>query len=83
MTDTPLYAHAYCDNCVFLGRDSSDRFDLYFCPQNGRPTLMARASSQDSDYVAGICFRKSYPELQEAYERAVERGLLEDTHHAK
>ena len=52
MKDTPLYKHD-CDNCTFLGWDidqDGTKVDAYFCPQNGMPTIILRASSEGSDY---------------------------------
>lgn len=55
MRSEPKYVHD-CDRCAFLGnfRDGEWHWhDLYFCWQYGRGTVIARASSQGSDYVSG------------------------------
>ena len=59
LDDKPLYKHD-CNACRFLGRYTYDAplvegtqemtVDLYICPQNGRPTVLARASSEGPDY---------------------------------
>jgi hypothetical protein len=64
-----------CDECVYLGHDG--RADLYFCPQPlfSQPTIIARHSSEPSDYLSGLAFRKHRP-LATAYRRAVAAGLI-------
>ena len=47
---TPRYQH-YCDNCIFLAK--FNEYDLYFCPQGGDPTVIARFGT-DGDYLSGI-----------------------------
>lgn len=39
MEEAPRYKHD-CTKCAFLGQFEKD--DLYFCPQGGLPTLIAR-----------------------------------------
>lgn len=48
-TTTPRYRHD-CAACTFLG--AHDDADLYHCPQHGLPTLIARHSSEPSDYTS-------------------------------
>jgi len=49
--DTPRYSHD-CSDCVFLGQ--FNKYDLYFCPRE--PTIIARYSSEGSEYTSGIIF---------------------------
>ena len=80
---SPLHEHD-CEDCKFLGNfeDQHGRYDLYFCPQHGAPTLIARWSSNGPDYMSGLVFgRQEYQNgertpLAAAYEQAVLRGLL-------
>ncbi len=80
--ETPRYKHD-CDACVFLGRYGVN--DLYFCASE--PTLIARQSSEGSDYLSGLEFglvafkegRGGYP-LAEAYDRVIRLGLIEEGH---
>ena len=75
---TPRYDHD-CDSCVFLG--SHRLHDLYFCPQHGIPTIIARFSDEPSDYYSGMSFGKNkiIEPLFAAYRKAVDRGLITDT----
>ena len=70
----PLFEPAGCPNCVFLG--TYKNHDLYFCPQSGRPTVIARYSNEDGDYLSGMVFANSVDELREAKKRAIEKGLI-------
>lgn len=71
---TPLFDHD-CDHCMFLGTYNGYA-DLYWCMQMGnRPTLIARFSDDGPDYVSGIVFRRTSPELAKAYVLALARGL--------
>jgi hypothetical protein len=52
----PFYKHD-CEECTFLGTVQSKAktpIDLYFCPQAGLPTVIARFSDEDSDNVSGM-----------------------------
>lgn len=51
----PTYTHD-CDSCQFLGTvNVQERVtDLYYCGKE--PTLIARYSSEGSDYASGLCF---------------------------
>ncbi len=57
MNESPLYKHD-CSKCEFLGsyRFIGDGYDLYFCPQHGFPTLLARWSDDGPDYLSGFSF---------------------------
>lgn len=73
---SPQFEHD-CKECVFLGRydDNGDHYDLYYCDKsNPIPTVIARASSQPSDYISGLGFRIG--SLIEAALRSVQRGLI-------
>lgn len=69
--ETPHYTHD-CDNCTFLGNNG--RADLYYCTQSGtRVTLIARYSSEGSDYISGLGV--GHRDLDSARIRAMDRGL--------
>ena len=70
---TPLYTHD-CEMCLFLG--IYEGMDLYFCPQLGNPTLVARRSSDGADYTSGVEFVESVPALAIARLRAQTLGFL-------
>jgi len=49
---TPQFKHD-CEKCVFLGQDTDqdkNNLDMYFCSQDGMPTIIARASDIGEDY---------------------------------
>jgi hypothetical protein len=50
-------------------------FDLYFCPQHGVPTVIARYGP-DGDYQSGLPAADAIPALGEAKRRAIAAGLL-------
>lgn len=78
----PLYEHD-SDCCTYLGqlrqKDGPYRglYDLYYCPQMGSPTVLARWSSSGPDYYSGVCFASPdrNPLLFEALNRAQDAGL--------
>jgi len=50
--ENPHFTHD-CDSCTFLGRDidnDNSPLDMYFCPQGGLPTIIARFGSEGSEY---------------------------------
>ena len=54
-----------CAACTFLGR-SSEGHDLYYCTQGGTfPTVIARRSSDGSDYVSGVVFAEHHKSIGE------------------
>jgi len=59
---------------TFLG--SFDGHDLYFDPQIGIPTVIARWGPEGPDYKSGIPFASVDVHLNEAMQRALTRGLL-------
>lgn len=76
--ESSFYIHD-CPKCVYLGFDKSDKgipIDLYFCGQHGIPTVIARYSSQGSDYVSGLALASHFPELMTAKMRATAAGHL-------
>ncbi len=76
--ETPQFEHdSTC--CTFLGRTVADGqpYDLYICV--GGKTVLARWSSEPSHYTSGLVFVNDIPELGEAYNRAIDRGLIEGT----
>lgn len=72
MTCEPLHEHD-CDVCVFLG--SWEAYDLYYCPQSGMPTVIARYGTLGS-YISGLHATRDIPALAVAQERARVKGLL-------
>lgn len=77
--EKPRYKHD-CQACTFLG--TFEGVDLYHCPQHGMPTLVARCSSDGSDYtslLAELVQRDARiftgSALQEALRRAERLGL--------
>lgn len=72
--DEPRYTHD-CLHCQYLGR--FDATDLYFCDQGGgSPTVIARHSSEGSDYKSGLHHAIVDYHLAEAKRRAQAEGLL-------
>lgn len=61
---------------TFLG--SFEGHDLYFDPQGGFPTVIARFGPDGPDYKSGMemATRGTDPHLVEARRRALELGLL-------
>ncbi len=45
------YEHTGCVGCKYLGQFAE--YDLYFCPQNGDKTVLARYGSDPSNYLSG------------------------------
>jgi hypothetical protein len=70
--DEPRYPHDHCGLCVWLGR--CGKHDLYFCPQHGLPTVIARFGAGPR-YRSGMSMADIDPQLFEARLRAVKRGL--------
>jgi hypothetical protein len=77
--DFPRFKHD-CSFCTFLGPFGSH--DLYHCPRHGSPTLVARHSSEGSDYSSfPACIVRENRDmlgsspLFEAYRRAFLRRL--------
>ena len=66
------YTHD-CDVCKSLG--VMDEFDLYFCPQVGMPTVIARFGDDGPDYESGLMAATDGP-LKEAKTRAIVAGYL-------
>ena len=67
------------DAQTYLG--SFEGHDLYFDPQCGVPTVIARFGPEGPQYRSGMEFANQGVDRQlvEAKRRAVERGLIEDT----
>lgn len=64
--------HHDCQQCAFLGRYGG--FDLYHCPQGGRPTVVARFGNHNEEFLSGLPARPQA--LREAQRRSEDRGLL-------
>jgi hypothetical protein len=76
--ETPNFQHD-CNSCHFLGRyvcAEKKEADLYFCLQNGLPTVIARFSNDGPDYISGFYSIEYEPALKEAYMRAVKAGFI-------
>ena len=81
----PLYEHD-CEQCMFLG--TFELKDLYVCPTNRSDkiisTVIARCSSEGSDYSSGLHFAVYHEvfkssnsrALQEALKRALAKGFI-------
>lgn len=76
MTDKPLFEHD-CDHCVFLGSFEANnvKSDLYYHDCSD-PTVIARYSSEGSDYSSSLHSATHNPHLNEAYRRAKELDLV-------
>jgi hypothetical protein len=64
-----------CEQCVPLGE--YNEFDLYFCPQGGMPTVVARYGNAGKDYNSGLELAAYDIHLAEAKRRALRNGLLQ------
>ena len=74
-SDTVTATHKHdCSACDFLG--SWGREDLYFCGDSAMPTVIARHSSESSDYVSGLTQIAYTPSLAIAHSLAVQAGLI-------
>ena len=62
-----------CDDCKPLGEFGEA--DLYFCKM-ALPTVIARYSDDDSDYVSGLVLADKIPDLGEARNRAIAAGYM-------
>ncbi len=87
----PTYQHN-CKQCRFLGTFSTRQYnceteqmeevayDLYWCPQDTIPTVLARYGDAGEEYLSGMPtdkgFYERYPDyaLHEAYRRAKVAG---------
>ena len=53
--DKPLYSHD-CKECTYLGWDINEsdnsKVDMYFCPQNGLPTIIMRYGDDGAEYIS-------------------------------
>lgn len=72
-----LFVHDGCDNCVYLGpygeHEDKPTHDLWFCPQSGNRTVMARYGNEGWEYHSG--WASSLTVMEEARRRAVARRL--------
>ena len=73
---SPLFPNT-SDAQTFLG--SFDGHDLYFDPQVGIPTVIARFGPAGPDYKSGLPLAAVDGHLAEAKRRAITRGLLKRT----
>ena len=70
----PNYGDRGCPRCKYLGF-YKDR-DLYYCPQEGMPTLIAQSEEED-DYKSGMFMNGIDEHITEAYKRAKEKGYIQ------
>ena len=70
------YEHDGCSGCISLGnlRDGDVWYDLYYCPQNGVPTVIARYGNEGHEYMSGMGSISLNP-LKVAKARAETRGF--------
>lgn len=77
----PQFVHDH-DDCVYLGAHRVGHgqvADLYFCEQGGMlATVIARFSSEPSNYTSGMALADFDPYLAEARKRSIARGLFDD-----
>jgi len=67
-----------CEDCTHLISVTQEEtnYDLYYCPQGSRPTLIARYGEY-GDYMSGLSFSHKGI-LKQAAELAIEKGLLSE-----
>ncbi len=63
-----------CDKCKPLGEFGT--YDLYFCEQDGDPTVIARYGNDGHEYDSGLFLAPYIDYLTEAKKRAIEAGHL-------
>lgn len=78
----PIYQHD-CDCCTFLGnaQDEYGEYDLYHHFNGDNSTIIARYSSEGSNYISGMNFGATEHErgedtpMSKAFRLAKEKGL--------
>jgi hypothetical protein len=74
------WPHPPCDECVSLGgfddTDDGRQYDLYFCRQDGLPTVIARYGADPGDYTSGLQGAGYIVPLAEAKWRAKVKRLI-------
>jgi len=67
-----------CKECKFLGQYEfkSEIYDLYFCEQDGLPTIIARYGDDGPEYISGLSFADRFEPLKEARERSIKQKFL-------
>jgi hypothetical protein len=78
MNERPLFRHDSTDH-TFLGVFQGH--DLYFSPQGGLPTVIARYGDNGPDYASGMALAEANSILYEARERAIAMGLYAEKKH--
>lgn len=63
----PTYIHD-CRCCTYLGKHNG--MDLYYCPQGGFPTVIARYGNDGPDYLSGMVGAGYIRALNRAYHLA-------------
>ena len=66
-----------CTSCIFLGHfkeSNGMEYDLYYCPQQGDPTVIARYGPRPEEYISSIL--SGLNPLKVARARAMARGLV-------
>jgi len=67
-----------CQKCIFLGQYEfkGEIYDLYFCEQDGLPTVIARYGNDGPEYISGLQFANSFEPIKEAKERSIKLNYL-------
>lgn len=74
--DVPRYLHD-CSDCEYLGRTSAVQpAELYWCHAPEEGNVLARFSSDPSDYHSGLSAAQTDPNLAQAVVRAIHKGLF-------
>lgn len=77
VTIYPNFAVVEEDWSLVFSEDVEENIDLYFCTkQPTGPTVIARYSSDGSDYASGLAHAAANKHLQAAKTLAVAKGLL-------
>ena len=72
-----LFEPEGCTSCLFLGHyndPSGMQYDLYYCPQRGDPTVIARYGERPEEYISSM--RSGLNPLRVARARAMARGFV-------
>lgn len=72
---TPYHTHD-SECCTFVGQSipGQPEVDYYYCASNN--TVLARYSSEPSDYASGRCFITSHPDIARAAMHALKKGVV-------
>lgn len=73
--EEPQYKHD-CDECFYLGRYNGKDLWYHQNPVAGLCTVIARRSSEGSDYSSGLLYVGMDAAITEGYYRAMAAGLV-------